>query len=90
MIRTHQKCPDTDRGRQSHWWVFQPIEMCLRFIEKQQLRLHEIFIKRVSEEKAELLKSQSKTVTVQRHEINEEDLIPPKREKEVSMRGNVF
>jgi hypothetical protein len=80
MIRTSQKSPEAldQNKRKTLQRCWAPlrflIEPCLRFFEGLQGRSHEIFIKRVSEERAVLHESQSKAVIAQKLGISEESL----------------
>ena len=86
MIRIRLKCPDpssqnTDRARQSHWWTFRPMKLCLRFIENLQRQSHEILVKRVSEERIALRESRSEVVIARRPTNEEASAYASKREE---------
>jgi CheY-like chemotaxis protein len=87
MIRTSQKFPEaldqkTRKTLQRRWATLRfLIEPCLRFFEGLQGRSHEIFIKRLSEERATLHESQSKAVIARRPGISEETLTLAKKRR---------
>ena len=92
MIRTDQKFPDAssqniNTTRQSRWAAFRfLLEPCLRFFEALQGRSHEIFIKRLSEERISLLESRSKAMIARRPGITEESLALARKRKETPLK----
>jgi CheY-like chemotaxis protein len=92
MIRTSQKSPEAlDQKKrktlQRRWATLRfLIEPCLRFFEGLEGRSHEIFMKRVSEERAAIHVSQSKAVIARRPGISEESLALARKRKETLMR----
>jgi CheY-like chemotaxis protein len=80
MIQTSQKSPEaldqkTRKTLKRRWATLRfLIKPCLHFFEGLQGRSHEIFIKRLSEERATLHESQSKAVIARRPGISEEAL----------------
>jgi len=92
MIRISQESPEasdrnTRKTLQRRWATLRfLIEPCLRFFEGLQGRSHEIFTKRVSEERTALLESQSKAVIAQRPGISEESLAFARKRKKIPMR----
>jgi CheY-like chemotaxis protein len=92
MIRTSQKSPEAlDQKKrktlQRRWATLRfLIESCLRFFEGLEGRSHEIFMKRVSEERAAIHVSQSKAVIARRPGISEESLALARKRKETLMR----
>jgi CheY-like chemotaxis protein len=92
MIQTSEKSPEAlDQNKrktlQPRWatlrFLFEP---CLRFFERLQGRSHEIFIKRVSEERAAIHESQSKAVIARGPGISEESLALARKIKKIPMR----
>jgi hypothetical protein len=92
MIQNSQKSPEAidqnmRKTLQCRWATLRfLIEPCLRFFEGFQGRSHEIFIKRVSEERTILHESQSKAVISRRPGINEESLALVRKRKKIPMR----
>jgi len=92
MIRTSQKSHEAlDQKKrktlQRRWATLRfLIEPCLRFFEGLQARSHEIFIKRVSEERAAIHESQSKAVIARRSGISEESLALARKRKKIPVR----
>jgi len=92
MIRTSQKSPETldqktRKTLQRRWATLRfLIEPCLRFFEGLQGRSHEIFIKRVSEERAAIHESQSKAVIARRPGISEESLALARERRNIPVR----
>ncbi|OGP62845.1 MAG: hypothetical protein A2169_11850 [Deltaproteobacteria bacterium RBG_13_47_9] len=92
MIRTHQKCPNalgqnTDTTLHRRRATFQGlIKPFLRFVKNLQRQSHEVFIKRILEERVALHESQSKAIIARRPEIHEEPLVLRRRKKEIPMR----
>lgn len=92
MIQTSQKSPEAlDQNKkktlQRRWATLRfLIEPCLRFFEGLQGRSHEIFMKRVSEERTLLHESQSMAVIARRPGINEESLALAGKRKETPLR----
>ena len=92
MIRTSQKSPETldqktRKTLQRRWATLRfLIEPCLRFFEGLQGRSHEIFIKRVSGERAAIHESQSKAVIARRPGISEESLALARERRNIPVR----
>ena len=92
MIQTNQKSPEAlDQNKrktlQRRWASLRfLIEPCLRFFEGLQGRSHEIFIKRISEERTALHESQSMAVIARRPGISEESLALARKRKKIPMR----
>ena len=92
MIRISQESPEVlDQNKrktlQRRWATSRNlIKPCLRFFEGLQGRSHEIFTKRVSEERAALLESESKAVIAQRPGISEESFAFARKRKKIPMR----
>lgn len=92
MIQTSQKSPEVldQNERETLWrrWITLRflIEPFLRFFKGLGDRSHEIFIKRVSEERAAIHESQSKAVVARRPGISEESLALARRIKKIPMR----
>ena len=92
MIQTSQKSPEAlDQNKrktsQRRWATLRFLtEPCLRFFEGLQGRSHEIFIKRVSEERMELHESRSMAVIARRPGISEESLALTRKRKKIPMR----
>jgi CheY-like chemotaxis protein len=92
MIQTSQKSPEAlDQNKrktlQRRWATLRfLIEPCLRFLEGLQDGSHEIFKKRVSEERALLHESQSMAVIARRPGISEESLAIGRKIKKIPMR----
>jgi CheY-like chemotaxis protein len=92
MIQSRQKCPDglgqNIETTSKYFWTFSRrlIEPYLRFIENVQWRSHEVFIKRVLEERVALPESQSKAVIARRPEINEESLALARKRISIPMK----
>jgi CheY-like chemotaxis protein len=92
MIQRSQKSPEAlDQNKrktlQRRWATLRfLIEPCLRFLEGLQDGSHEIFKKRVSEERALLHESQSMAVIARRPGISEESLAIGRKIKKIPMR----
>jgi len=92
MIRTSQKSPEAlDQNKKKtlrcRWATLRfLIEPCLRFFEGLQGRSHEIFIKRVSKERAALHESQSMAVIARRPGMSEESLALARKRIKIPMR----
>jgi CheY-like chemotaxis protein len=92
MIRTSEKSPEAlDQNKrktlQRRWATLRLlIEPCLRFFEGLQARSHEIFIKRVSEERMALHESQSMAAIARRPGISEESFALARQRKKIPMR----
>jgi CheY-like chemotaxis protein len=92
MIRTSKKSPEAldqnERKALPRRWITLRflIEPFLRFFEGLEGRSHEIFIKRVSNERAALRESQSKAVIARRPGITEESLALARKRKKILMR----
>jgi len=92
MIRTSEKSPEAlDQNKrktlQRRWATLRfLIEPCVRFFEGLQGRSHEIFIKRISEERTALHESQSMAVIARRPGISEESLALARKRKKIPMR----
>ena len=92
MIQTIQKSPEAlDQNErktlQRRWATLRfMIEPYLRFFEGLLGRSHEIFIKRVSDERALLHESQSMAVIARKPEISEESLAVARKRKGTPLR----
>jgi CheY-like chemotaxis protein len=92
MIRTGPKSPEAleQNKRKTLWRPLATlrllIEPCLRFFENLEDRSHEIFIKRVSDERARLHESLSRAVIARRPTISEESLALARKRKETPVR----
>ncbi len=92
MIQTSEKSPEAlDQNKrktlQRRWATLRfLIEPCLRFFEGLQGRSHEIFIKRISEERTALHESQSMAVIARRRGISEESLALGRKREKIPMR----
>jgi CheY-like chemotaxis protein len=92
MIRTSEKSPEAlDQNKRKplqHRWAALRflIKPCLRFFEGLQGRSHEIFIKRVSEERALLHETKSMAVIARRPGVSEESLALARKRKGTPLR----
>jgi CheY-like chemotaxis protein len=92
MIRTSEKSPEAlDRNKrktlQRRWATLRfLIEPCLRFFEGLQARSHEIFVKRVSEERTAFHESHSMAAIARRPGISEESLALARQMEKIPIR----